>query len=490
MPRIKNNKPLVVGAMVSIACCGLMATSLISSHPVDASPGPSGYFTDTAWRSYSEFPGHNAVVALSKTAPTPLRTGVQWQTPEFDAVPLSRQPLGTQAFGGMVNAAVTMTQNLGNGVGVSAWGRDIYAASSAGYIYAVNALTGHMQWKFRTLNVDMSNPLVAHDTVYAGTGNVAFNFPALMTFAAGQPTVRGGGYGGVYALNAQTGQLRWFHPLSGEQMPTPALYRGTLYFANGNGYFYALSAATGKTQWKLLLGGFDSMSSTTIWTNPLTHQSYAILGTTEPNVLNAINLSTHRLAWTLTVPGITLTGMGDSTPTYSRTANMLIESESVRMESGSNGQTSNFGVYGINPQTGTVVWQDSLGRGPVPAAYRGAVSTSHNGVIYVSDTATSTLFAINAKTGAVLWHSTIPNVLSAGAGRGAPTYADGIIWIATAQNINAFNARTGDLLSSYHVGGRFGIVNPVIAGGTMYIDNSYDWIMAIPLKKIVPQIRL
>ncbi|WP_430626576.1 PQQ-binding-like beta-propeller repeat protein [Sulfobacillus thermotolerans] len=119
-----------------------------------------------------------------------------------------------------------------------------------------------------------------------------------------------------------------------------------------------------------------------------------------------------------------------------------------------------------------------------------SVSTSHNGVIYVSDTATSTLFAINAKTGAVLWHSAIPNVLSAGAGRGAPTYADGIIWIATAQNINAFNARTGDLLSSYHVGGRFGIVNPVIAGGTMYIDNSYDWIMAIPLKKIVPQIRL
>ncbi len=482
------------GRRKSVYVFAILAGASVSAISFDglaqASPASASFFSDSSWTSYDASFSHNAVVDLSKTAPGSLQRGVQWETKEFNAVPLSRQPLGTRAFGGSVNAAVTMTQNLGNGVGVSVWGRSVYAASSSGYIYSVNAINGKMQWHTRTLNVDMSNPLVANGTVYAGTGNVAFNFPALMTFTNSQPTVRGGGYGGVYAMDAATGRIEWFHPLSGDQMPTPALSNGSLYFANGNGYFYDLNASTGVTNWKLYLGGFDSMSSTTLWTNPSNGQSYAIVGTTDPNLLNAINLTTHQLAWTLAIPGITLTGMGDETPAYSQTSGMLIEAESVRLENSATSPTANVGVYGINPATGAIVWQDSLGRGPLPAAYRGAVAMTHNGVAYVSDTATSTLFAINTKTGQEMWSSKIPNALPAGAGRGAPTYADGVIWISTSQSIDAFNATTGAVLASHNMGGRFGIVNPVIAGGTMYVDNSYDWIMAIPLTKILPSLKI
>lgn len=488
MNRLKRRYLFAIGGSLVAVSGTLLAGGFLSLDQAGATEVPSPYFSNQTWNTYSYSADHNAVIPLSKTAPAVLAKGVQWRTQEFHALPLDSQPLGTTAFGGVVNAAVTMTQNLGNGVGVAAWGRDIYASSSSGYVYAVSALTGRIQWKVRTLNVDMSNPLIADNTVYIGTGNVAFNFPALMTFSASMPTMRGGGYGGIYALNADTGVIKWFYPLSGEQMPTPALKDGILYFANGNGKFYALSATTGKPEWFLNLGGFDSMSSTTLWTDPTSGTSYAILGTTDPNVLNAINLTTHKVDWTLSVPGITLTGMGDSTPTYSKSAGTLIEAESLRLESGSSGQTSNFGVIGINPANGSITWQDSLGRGPVPAAYRGAVSTTHNGIIYVSDTATSTLFAINATNGKILWHSKIPNVLAAGAGRGAPTYADGVVWIATSENVNAFNASTGAMLASYHVGGRFGIVNPVIAGGTMYLDDSYDWIMAIPLHNILPNL--
>lgn len=484
----KAMHPLVIGGQLVAASGALIAGGFLLSEQSGASQTPSPYFTDQTWNTYSYSDSHNAVVSLAKGAPAALAKGVQWQTQEFHALALNSQPLGSAAFGGSVNAAVTMTQNLGNGVGVTAWGRDIYASSSAGYVYAVSALNGKIQWKDRTLNVDMSNPLIANNTVYIGTGNVAFNFPALMTFSASKPTVRGGGYGGIYALNAQNGKVRWFFPLAGEQMPTPALNNGTLYFANGNGNFYALSASTGHLDWTLKLGGFDSMSSTTLWTNPSTGTNYAILGTTDPNVLNAINLTTHKLAWTLSIPGITLTGMGDSTPSYSKTAGLLIESESLRQKPGTPNPTSNFGVFGIDPTTGSILWHDSLGRGPVPAAYRGAVSMTHNGIVYVSDTATSTLFAIQGTTGQILWNSKIPNVQAAGAGRGAPTFADGAIWIATSQYINAFNAHSGALLASYHVGGRFGIVNPVIAGGTIYVDNSYDWIMAIPLHKVLPKL--
>ena len=466
--------------------CLLTAGALSINTTVQAAGSPAPFFANTSWTTYDSSVNHNAIVPLSKTAPAALASGVHWKTREFHAVALNQQPLGTQAFGGSVNAAVTMTQNLGNGVGVSLWGHDVYAASSSGYIYAVNALTGQTKWRVRTLNVDMSNPLVERGTLYAGTGNVAFNFPALGTFGHSLPTVRGGGYGGIYAINARSGHIKWFHPLSGNQMPTPALSQGTLYFANGNGYFYALNANTGKTLWKLDLKGFDSMSSTTLWSNPSTKQTYAIVGTTDPNQLNAINLSTHQISWSVNIPGITLTGMGDETPAYSQTAGLLVEADSVRLQPTQTGGTVNMGVYGINPANGQMLWQDSLGRGPIPAAYRGAVAMTHNGIAYVSDTATSTLFAINAKTGQILWNSKIPNALPAGAGRGAPTYFHGVIWIATSKSIDAFNAKTGQVLRSKQVGGRFGIINPVIAGGTMYLDNSYDWIIAIPLHTILP----
>lgn len=469
-------------APLLLAGCGAVSAQA----PASASPSTGNYFADAGWNGYALNSQHNAAVPLAAHGADAIRAGVKWNYPEFDAVPLNQNPLATKQFGGIVNAAVTMTQNLGNSVGVTAWGHSIYAASSSDYIYAVNAATGKPEWRYRTLNVDMSNPVVHQGVLYAGTGNVAFNFPALLTYPTSAETIRGGGYGGVYALNANSGQMIWFHPLVGNQMPTPAYYRGKLYFANGNGYFYALDAQNGNTVWKTFLSGFDGMSSTNVWTSPATGQTLVYAGMTHPNDLYALDAHSGKVAWKLSVPDVTLTGMGDATPAVSQSANVLIEAEAVKLKMVQNVPTVNFVVLGIDPATGAVKWQDALGRGPLPAAYRAAVPMVHNGTVYVADTATSTEFAIDAKSGLVKWHTQIPHVPPAGAGRGAPTYYGGLLWVSTGSYIDVFNPRTGQVLVSHYLGGRFGIVNPVIAGGTMYLDNSYNWIMAVPLSQIDP----
>lgn len=56
--------------------------------------------------------------------------------------------------------------------------------------------------------------------------------------------------------------------------------------------------------------------------------------------------------------------------------------------------------------------------------------------------------------------------------------------------VYAVNPQDGTLISKYHVGGRFGIVNPVIVGGTIYRTNSWDWIHALPLSKVDPAARI
>ncbi|MCY0885666.1 MAG: hypothetical protein OWV35_07245, partial [Firmicutes bacterium] len=87
-----------------------------------------------------------------------------------------------------------------------------------------------------------------------------------------------------------------------------------------------------------------------------------------------------------------------------------------------------------------------------------------------------------------LWTFHYPNAGPAGAGRGSPAYADGVLWSAAGSTLYALNPANGQLLGSYTPGGRFGIVNPVIVGGTMYLDNSYDWIQAVPLTRIDPHL--
>ncbi|WP_041304272.1 hypothetical protein [Kyrpidia tusciae] len=60
---------------------------------------------------------------------------------------------------------------------------------------------------------------------------------------------------------------------------------------------------------------------------------------------------------------------------------------------------------------------------------------------------------------------------------------------AAGSKVYALDPKTGKELGSYEPGGRFGIVNPVIVGKTMYLGNSYDWIQAIPLSKIDPTVQ-
>jgi hypothetical protein len=44
--------------------------------------------------------------------------------------------------------------------------------------------------------------------------------------------------------------------------------------------------------------------------------------------------------------------------------------------------------------------------------------------------------------------------------------------------------KTGHILGKMNGGGRYGIVNPVIVGGTMYLGNSWGWVQAFPLSKV------
>lgn len=136
-------------------------------------------------------------------------------------------------------------------------GDTVYFPSYDGKFYALNAETGRLKWKFSTggerrfeakgihgfqpknqtiadpWDLYLSSPVVANGTVYFGSGD-----------------------GNLYALDAASGDLRWKFRAGDVIHSSPALDSGTLYFGSWDSYFYAVDAATGHEKWRFK-GGED-----------------------------------------------------------------------------------------------------------------------------------------------------------------------------------------------------------------------------------------
>jgi len=135
------------------------------------------------------------------------------------------------------------------------WSGTVFFSSVDGNVYAVNEANGMERWRFHTkgerrfsapgihgmqpktevmpdpFDVFLSSPAVSDGTIYIGSGDH-----------------------NVYALDSQTGRLRWKFTTGNVVHASPAIDGGILYIGSWDRYLYALDAATGKLRWKFLTG--------------------------------------------------------------------------------------------------------------------------------------------------------------------------------------------------------------------------------------------
>lgn len=470
-------RALAMTVSVALACTACSTVSPSSSHGRrSGSQGASALANafPQSWASYGATSSHNAAFTAPRSAKA-LWKGYSWNFAELSALPLSG-PAKDQAVLGGRRAPVKTTQSLGNAVGVTTVKGIVYSESDMGRLYALNAATGKLLWKARGNNSFMGNPLVEHGIVVAGTGDTGFSFNQMLRFQNHKPIVRGLGWASIYAFNATTGKKLWEVPTRGEDMATLAYSHGAVFEATGGGRVLALSLKTGRTLWATRVPGFDSMSSLAL------DHTTLLAGFSNPNYLYAFDTRTGKVLWRQTVAGIANTGMGDNSPAVDPTKSIAVQNSVV--DANPSAGTVNNEVFAVNVKTGAILWQTKLGRGPVPPAYKAGVAMIHNGVVYVGSPTLSTFFAISETTGKVLWRYAIHGAGPAGAGRGGATYYHGVVWLAAGPYLYALNPATGALLGKKLGGGRYGLVNPVIVGGTMYLGNSWGWVQAVPLSSI------
>jgi len=131
----------------------------------------------------------------------------------------------------------------------------VFVGSYDGKFYALDARTGATAWKFVTggerrfeakglhgmqprnqtfadpFDVFLSSPVVAQGMVYFGSGD-----------------------GHLYAVDAATGELRWKFQTGDVVHASPAYAGGVLYVGSWDSYLYAVDAATGHEKWRFKSG--------------------------------------------------------------------------------------------------------------------------------------------------------------------------------------------------------------------------------------------
>ncbi|MCY0880910.1 MAG: PQQ-binding-like beta-propeller repeat protein, partial [Firmicutes bacterium] len=375
---------------------------------------------------------HDAVFTVPKNAPAWMLKGVSWAYPEARAWPLSdANAYGTKVYGAR-SALPTITQFYGNATGVTAVNGVIYAESDDYFAYALNAKTGQLIWRASPVgNHLMGDPVVYDGIVYLSAGSVGFNFSQVISFAKNHKAVRGEhvSFNGIYALNAKTGKYLWHYGTTGETMPTPVAKNGYVYFGTGSGHVHCINAKTGQSVWDTYVGGIDNMSS------PSVLNGHVYISMAVPGYLYCLNAKTGAVEWKATLPHAVNTGMGDVSPAV--VGHIVVMDAVAYAKTVNDQQTVTTDIGAFNAQTGQSLWVHQMGRGPLPPAFKGGVPMIHDGIVYVGTPVNSIYQAYNVKTGQLLWTWHVPHPGPAGAGRGAATYDDGTLYIATGSNVYA-----------------------------------------------------
>lgn len=151
-------------------------------------------------------------------------------------------------------------------------GDTVYVGSDDHYLYALNAATGTLKWKFLCSGSESydglsASPVVVNGTVYVTSYD-----------------------GNVYALNAQTGERIWNHTTAhlSSTIASPSYSNGVIY-QSADKKLFALNASTGDELWQF-------MSTLHIQSSPAVAAGVVYIGGND-GILSALNASSGVQIW-------------------------------------------------------------------------------------------------------------------------------------------------------------------------------------------------
>lgn len=302
----------------------------------------------------------------------------------------------------------------------------VYFGSYDKNLYALNATTGVLLWKYATGSpISYSSPAVANGTVYIASQDK-----------------------NLYALNATSGVLLWKYTTGGDINSSPTVANGVVYLTSYDDYIYALNATTGALLWKYTTG-------VSLVSSPAVANGVVYFGSTYPDdSLYAFNATTGAYLWKYTTGNAVLSSpaVADGVVYFTSYDNNL---------------------YALNGATGALLWHYAAATEifSSPAVADGVVyfgSTTHSGAFY----------AVEAGTGELIWmyNTLVPEGIDS-----SPAVANGVVYFGSGNgSIYALDVFLGSLQWEYTTGGSVES-SPAVANGVVYFASEDDNLYAADL---------
>ncbi len=215
----------------------------------------------------------------------------------------------------------------------------IYFGACNFNVYAVDAGTGDLRWKFRTqARIVHSSPVFWDGKIFIGS----FDY-------------------NMYAIDAATGDLVWKFKTEGEVACTPCVYDGKVYFGSHDQLVYCLDARTGRMRWKF-------KTNDEIVAAPAAHDGKLFVGSFDKH-LYCLDADTGRLIWKFQTQG----EIHNLSP-------LLIQDGVVYFANFDNH------LYAIDEHSGRMLWRFSTGNygnSSTPVIYKGSIyHVSRDGILF------------------------------------------------------------------------------------------------------------
>jgi len=309
------------------------------------------------------------------------------------------------------------------------FGSNEATSDSGGDVYALNAETGELLWRFQTATSAASNSVVSKPTVSNGDLYVSSD----------------NGY--LYALDATTGAELWADDLGGGEagfldVSSPTVVSGVVYMGSDDGYIYAFNAKSGSIIWSYFVGyNVDS--------SPAVVNGIVYIGD-GPGDVFALAAPTGALIWKFA--------------TGSDVACLPVVASGVVYVDSANGP-----LFALSAATGAKLWSSSPG-----GAGTASSPVLANGMVYVAGSRGG-VYAINAKTGRSLWRG------AAGSPDNTPTVYDGRLYVGSFDDlVYALNSTTGAGLWTYATGNAVE-ATPTVRNQVLYVGSNDNHLYALKI---------
>lgn len=316
----------------------------------------------------------------------------------------------------------------------------VYVTSRDRNVYAISATDGTEQWRYETgipaghETPMRSSPTVVDGTVYVGGGNYKQRFDDGVVEVVSRHNY-------LYALDAETGELEWRFQPEGITESSPTVVDGIAYFACKAGNVYAVDTADGSQRWRfsvdsdegegitatpavtdctVYVGGWDktlyaldARDGSVKWRHeadeavsaaPAVHDGTVYVGINGGGPMKALSMADGEVEWE-----------------YPTKGSVVACSPAVADGTVYIGDYSDTGrrLHAINADSGEEVWT---------ARTRGYVWSSPavvDGVVYVGGLE-NMVYGFDGSDGAELWRFETEDIV-----RSSPAVVDGVVYVGS-----------------------------------------------------------